>query len=202
MSKLEAARGENKKISNNIKDTTELIRDGGRKIHDIENQRKCLEGDIGYLNDALEDIEKALINEESKLKVSNCEIENVKEDIKNTISDMEKSFEVVKTNHNEMMNSIKLKIEEMSKEKAEAARSKQKLESDILECEDKLNREELKHHELSKTGAKTLLEVEQLNEKLEVRDGHNYFEFTTFLRMNDILCEKGVVLSKCIVQRN
>ena len=56
---MEVARGENKKLSNDIKDTTQLIRDGGRKIHEIENTRKCLEGDIGYLNESLEEVEKA-----------------------------------------------------------------------------------------------------------------------------------------------
>ena len=114
----------------------------------------------------MEDIEIALIGNEEKLKISNKEIEDAHMDNERMLEDMEKSFEVTKSNHVDLMNKIKLELESISKEKAETQRLKKSLESKSFELEQSLSGEEQKHLELEKKCIKILKSVDETTEKL------------------------------------
>merc|ERR1711887_11489 len=64
---LEEVRGENKTLSNEIKDIMDQITEGGRSIHEIDKIRKRLEAEKMELQSALEEAEATLEQEENKV---------------------------------------------------------------------------------------------------------------------------------------
>merc|ERR1719270_1994815 len=69
LAQLDAVRGENKLLSNEIKDIMDQISEGGRSIHEIDKIRKRLAAEKTELQAALEEAEGALEQEETRFSV-------------------------------------------------------------------------------------------------------------------------------------
>eukprot|EP00092_Neocalanus_flemingeri_P016779 GFUD01018148.1.p1 GENE.GFUD01018148.1~~GFUD01018148.1.p1 ORF type:complete len:1458 (+),score=511.32 GFUD01018148.1:400-4374(+) len=141
---------ENKTLSEEIKDLMEQISDGGRTIHEIEKQRKRTEVEKADLESALSEAETALEFEETKLLKLTLELNQLKADIDKRIQEKEEEFEGTRRNHSKAMEHIQFAIEEESKLKAEAIRSKKKLEQDITELDSSLQRSSLENADIQK----------------------------------------------------
>ena len=165
---LVLTKAENKKFSDEIKDTVELIKDGGKKIHEIEKQRKELEKENRYLSDGLEDAERALTHEKNKHKELQLEINKVHEEHNNIIAEMEKTFEITKANHKDIIQLLKQKMEGESKEKSKVFRENQKMELKKLELDESIEKEETIHNELLKKAKTVLGATDIFNDKLLV----------------------------------
>ena len=140
---LEEILRENKSLSDEIKELMEQISDGGRTIHEIEKKRKKTEMEKTDLECALTDAESTLEFEENKLLKLTLEINQLKSDIDKRILEKEEEFESTKKNHCKAMEHLQFAIEEESKHKAEAIRSKKKLEQDINDLDISLKRSTL-----------------------------------------------------------
>ena len=137
-------------MGDEIKDLMEQISEGGRSIHEIEKQRKKLEGEKFELESALGDAEGALEQEENKLLRLNLEVNQVRADIEKRIQEKEEEFEGTKRNHAKQLEQMQYSIEAEGKAKAEAMRIRKKLELDINELESALEHAHMANMELQK----------------------------------------------------
>lgn len=64
---MESLKRENKNLSQELKDITDQLGEGGKSVHELQKIRRRLELEKDELTQALEDAEAALEAEESKL---------------------------------------------------------------------------------------------------------------------------------------
>lgn len=64
---MESLKRENKNLSQELKDITDQLGEGGKSVHELQKIRRRLELEKDELAQALEDAEAALEAEESKL---------------------------------------------------------------------------------------------------------------------------------------
>merc|ERR1712036_174553 len=95
---LEGVRGENKVLSNEIKDIMDQISEGGRSIHEIDKIRKRLAAEKLELQAALEEAESALEQEENKVLRAQLELTQIRKEIEHRIAEKEEEFMGVKKN--------------------------------------------------------------------------------------------------------
>ena len=93
---------------------------GFRSIHEIEKQRKRLEGEKVELTGALEEAEATLEQEENKVLRSQLELTQVQQEIARRIAEKEEEFMLVKKNFSKALEGMHLALETESKAKAEA----------------------------------------------------------------------------------
>merc|ERR1712073_88980 len=136
---LDDVRKENKVLSNEIKDIMDQISEGGRSIHEIEKIRKRLEAEKMELQAALEEAEGALEQEENKVLRAQLELTQVRQEIERRIAEKDDEFMTTKNNFQKGVEGMQAALETESKAKAEATRSKKKLEGDVLELETSLD---------------------------------------------------------------
>merc|ERR1711910_180776 len=139
LAQLEAVRRENKVLSNEIKDIMDQISEGGRSIHEIDKIRKRLEAEKLELQAALEEAEGALEQEENKVLRAQLELTQVRQEIERRIAEKDDEFMTTKKNFQKGVEGMQAALETESKAKAEATRSKKKLEGDVLELETSLD---------------------------------------------------------------
>merc|ERR1711884_762868 len=147
---LDIVRRENKNLADEVKDLLDQLGDGGRSIHELDEQRRRLEAEKEELQAALEEAESALEAEENKVLRAQLELGQVKQEIDRRIAEKEEEFNNTRKNHGRAMESLQASLETEQRAKAEGLRIKKKLESDINEYEialdhaNKANNEALK----------------------------------------------------------
>merc|ERR1711910_229112 len=175
LAQLEAVRRENKVLSNEIKDIMDQISEGGRSIHEIDKIRKRLGAEKLELQAALEEAEGALEQEENKVLRAQLELTQVRQEIERRIAEKDDEFMTTKKNFQKGVEGMQSALETESKAKAEATRSKKKLEADVLDLETALDHANAANQETQKTIKKyheqirtsqSNLEDEQRNKEL------------------------------------
>jgi myosin protein heavy chain/myosin heavy chain 6/7 len=175
---LDEVRKENKALSNEIKDIMDQISEGGRSIHEIDKIRKRLEAEKLELQAALEEAEGALEQEENKVLRAQLELTQVRQEIERRIAEKDEEFMTTKKNFQKGVEGMQSALETESKAKAEATRSKKKLEGDVLELETSLDHANAANQDTQKSikkyheqirGAQAKLEDEQRNKEV-IRD--------------------------------
>merc|ERR1719350_246901 len=175
---LDEVRKENKLLSNEIKDIMDQISEGGRSIHEIDKIRKRLEAEKMELQAALEEAEGALEQEENKVLRAQLELTQVRQEIERRIAEKDDEFMTTKKNFQKGVEGMQGALETESKAKAEATRSKKKLEGDVLELETSLDHANAANQDTQKSikkyheqirGAQAKLEDEQRNKEV-IRD--------------------------------
>ena len=106
------------------------ITEGGRSIHEIDKIRKRLEAEKMELESALEEAEATLEQEENKVLRCQMELTQVKTEIERRIAEKDEEFAMVRKNQAKALDSMQSALETESKGKAEALRTKKKLEAD------------------------------------------------------------------------
>merc|ERR1711902_362746 len=132
---LDIVKRENKNLADEIKDLLEQLGDGGRSIHDLDKQRRRLEQEKEELQSALEEAEGALEQEENKVLRAQLELSQVRQEIDRRVAEKEEEFNNTRKNHQRAMESLGASLENEQRAKAEALRTKKKLEGDINELE-------------------------------------------------------------------
>merc|ERR1712168_678246 len=132
---LDVLRRENKNLADEIKDLLDQLGDGGRSIHELDNQRRRLEVEKEELQAALEEAEGSLEAEENKVLRAQLELGQVRQEIDRKIAEKEEEFENTRKNHARAMDSLQASLESEQRAKAEALRIKKKLEGEINELE-------------------------------------------------------------------
>ncbi|CAD6189770.1 unnamed protein product [Caenorhabditis auriculariae] len=132
---IETLRRENKGYAQEIRDLNEQISQGGRSYQDIQKLVRRLEQEKDELQHALDEAEAALEAEESKVLRLQIEVQQIRSEIEKRIQEKEEEFENTRKNHQRALESIQASLETESKSKAELARAKKKLESDINQLE-------------------------------------------------------------------
>merc|ERR1719230_2411482 len=131
-------------------DLLDQLGDGGRSIHELDKQRRRLEGEKEELQAALEEAEGALEAEENKVLRAQLELGQVKQEIDRRIAEKEEEFNNTRKNHGRAMESLQASLDTEQRSKAEGLRIKKKLEGEINEFEialdhaNKANNEALK----------------------------------------------------------
>merc|ERR1711910_216141 len=175
LAQLEAVRRENKVLSNEIKDIMDQISEGGRSIHEIDKIRKRLGAEKLELQAALEEAEGALEQEENKVLRAQLELTQVRQEIERRIAEKDDEFMTTKKNFQKGVEGMQSALETESKAKAEATRSKKKLEGDVLELETSLDHANAANQDTQKSikkyheqirGAQAKLEAEQRNKEV------------------------------------
>eukprot|EP00058_Branchiostoma_floridae_P027156 XP_002612647.1 hypothetical protein BRAFLDRAFT_78721 [Branchiostoma floridae] len=92
------------------------------------------------LQAALEEAESSLEVEEDKVLRLNLELSQLKADIDRRLAEKEEEFEVTRKGHWRAIDSIQASLEAEAKAKAEALRTKKKLERDVIKLEVQLDR--------------------------------------------------------------
>merc|ERR1711881_660916 len=118
--------GENKTLSNEIKDIMDQISEGGRSIHEIDKIRKRLEAEKMELQAALEEAEGALEQEENKVLRAQLELTQVSQEIERRIGEKEEEFASTRKNYGKAVDSMQTALEQESRGKAEALRMNKK----------------------------------------------------------------------------
>ena len=121
--------------SDEIRDLTDQLGEGGRSVHELEKSRKRLEMEKEELQSALEEAEAALEQEEVKVQRAQIEIQAIRQDIDRRLAEKDEEFESTRKNHQRALDSIQASLEAEARGRSEALRSKKKLEGDINELE-------------------------------------------------------------------
>merc|ERR1739844_452694 len=175
---LDIVKRENKNLADETKDLLDQLGDGGRSIHELDKQRRCLEVEKEELQAALEEAEAALEQEENKVLRAQLELGQVRQEIDRKIHEKEEEFDNTRKNHQRAMDSLQASLEAESRAKAEALRIKKKLESDINELEialDHSNKANAEAHKSIKRYQGQLRDTEGLlesetSQKLEITE--------------------------------
>merc|ERR1712121_610715 len=120
--------GENKILSNEIKDIMDQISEGGRSIHEIDKIRKRLAAEKLELQAALEEAEGALEQEENKVLRAQIELTQIRKEVDHRIAEKEEQFLGIKKNMTKGIEGMQTALEAEAKGKGEALRMKKKLE--------------------------------------------------------------------------
>ena len=118
-----------------VRELTDQLTDGGRSVHELEKARKRLEMEKEELQSALEEAEAALEQEEVKVQRAQLEINQIRQDIDRRLAEKDEEFENTRKNHQRAMDSVQASLEAEARGRSEAIRQKKKLESDINELE-------------------------------------------------------------------
>jgi len=164
---LDEVRKENKSLSNEIKDIMDQISEGGRSIHEIDKIRKRLEAEKLELQAALEEAEGALEQEENKVLRAQLELTQVRQEIERRIAEKDDEFMTTKKNFQKGVEGMQAALETESKAKAEATRSKKKLEGDVLELETSLDHANAANQDTQKSIKKYHEQIRAAQAKLE-----------------------------------
>jgi len=157
---------ENKNLSEEVKDLMDQIGEGGRNYHEVVKNMKRLEVEKEELQNALEEAEAALEQEENKVLRGQLEISQVRQEIDRRIAEKEEEFDNTRKTHARAVESIQASLEAESKSKAEALRSKKRLEADINEMEISLDHANKSNSDLQKHIKKLNLETKGLQDRI------------------------------------
>merc|ERR1712241_534838 len=163
---LEGVRGENKVLSNEIKDIMDQISEGGRSIHEIDKIRKRLAAEKLELQAALEEAESALEQEENKVLRAQLELTQIRKEIEHRISEKDEQFLGIKKNMTKGIEGMQSALEVEAKGKAEGLRMKKKLESDVGELELALDHANSNNAETQKAIKKYQAQIREAATKL------------------------------------
>jgi len=130
-----ALRRENKNLSDEIRDITDQLGEGGRSVHELEKARKRLEMEKEELQSALEEAEAALEQEEAKVQRAQLDIGLIRQEIDRRLAEKDEEFDTTRKNMVRNLESVQASFEAEARGKSEAIRQKKKLESDINELE-------------------------------------------------------------------
>merc|ERR1711874_242649 len=111
---------------------------------------KRLEIEKEELAAALEEAEAALEQEENKFLRSQLELSQVRQDIDRRVAEKDEEFDNTRKTHTRAVESMQASLEAESKAKAEALRTKKKLETDINELEIALDHSNKANSDLNK----------------------------------------------------
>ncbi|XP_035686622.1 putative uncharacterized protein MYH16 [Branchiostoma floridae] len=110
------------------------------ELSQLKKANKRLEVEKEELQAALEEAESSLEVEEDKVLRLNLELSQLKADIDRRLAEKEEEFEVTRKGHWRAIDSIQASLEAEAKAKAEALRTKKKLERDVIKLEVQLDR--------------------------------------------------------------
>jgi len=122
---------------------------------------------MGELEAALSEAEGALEQEENKVLRSQLELAQVRQEIERRMTEKDEEFESTRKNMNKAIESMQAAIEMEAKGKAEAARMKKKLETDVLDLETSLDHANAANAETQMVIKKHQLNLRDTQAKLE-----------------------------------
>jgi len=164
---IESVRRENKNLSDEIHDLTDQIGEGGRGVHELDKLRRRLELEKEELQAALEEAEGALEQEEAKVARAQQELVSIRGDIDRRLAEKDEEFESSRKNHQRALESMQASLEAEVRGKAEALRSKKKLEQDINELEVALDNANRGRAEAEKNTKKFQITIHELQSAIE-----------------------------------
>merc|ERR1712156_697768 len=119
------------------------------------------------LQAALEEAEGALEQEENKVLRAQLELTQVRQEIERRIAEKDDEFMTTKKNFQKGVEGMQAALETESKAKAEATRSKKKLEGDVLELETSLDHANAANQDTQKSIKKYHEQIRAAQAKLE-----------------------------------
>merc|ERR1712071_143657 len=132
---LETVKRENKNLQEEIADLTDQLGEGGKSIHELEKAKRTLEQERNELQAALEEAEAAVETEEAKVLRLTVEISQSKQDFERRIAEKEEEVDITRRNGQRALESMQTSLDSESKSRAEAIRTKKKLEGDFNDLE-------------------------------------------------------------------
>ncbi|KAK6104848.1 Myosin tail family protein [Brugia pahangi] len=193
----EGLRHENKALSNEIKDLTDQLGEGGRSQHEMQKMIRRLEIEKEELQHALDEAEGALEAEESKVMRAQVEVSQIRSEIEKRIQEKEEDFENTRRNHQRALESMQASLEAESKSKNELLRVKKKLESDINELEialDHANKANADAQKNLKRCTEQIREIQlQIEEEQRQRDEMKQHYYTAEKRAQILEAEKDEI---------
>merc|ERR1711879_836191 len=132
---LETVKRENKNLQEEIADLTDQLGEGGKSIHELEKAKRPLEQERNELQAALEEAEAAVETEEAKVLRLTVEMAQTKQDVDRRFSEKEEEIDNARRNGQRALESMQTTLDSESKARAEAIRTKKKLEGDFNDLE-------------------------------------------------------------------
>merc|ERR1711881_582278 len=128
---LETVKRESKNLQEEIADLTDQVGEGGKSIHELEKAKRSLEQERNELQAALEEAEGAVGVEESKVLRLTVEMAQMKQDFERRLTEKEEEVDNTRRNGQRALESMQTTMDSESKARAEAIRTKKKLEGDF-----------------------------------------------------------------------
>merc|ERR1712241_524834 len=132
---LETVKRENKNLQEEIADLSDQLGEGGKSIHELEKAKRSLEQERNELQAALEEAEGAVEVEEAKVLRLTVEMSQNKQDFERRIAEKEEEVDNTRRNGQRALESMQTTMDSESKARAEAIRTKKKLEGDFNDLE-------------------------------------------------------------------
>merc|ERR1712186_317079 len=132
---LETVKRESKNLQEEIADLTDQVGEGGKSIHELEKAKRSLEQERNELQAALEEAEAAVETEEAKVLRLTVEMSQSKQDFERRLAEKEEEVDTTRRNGQRALESMQTTMDSESKARAEAIRSKKKLEGDFNDLE-------------------------------------------------------------------
>merc|ERR1711936_1002984 len=184
---LDIVKRENKNLADEIKDLLDQLGEGGRSIHDLDEQRRRLEQEKEELQGALEEAEGTLEQEENKVLRAQLELGQVKQEIDRRVAEKEEEFNNTRKNHARAMESMSASLEAEQKAKGEALRVKKALEGEINELEIGLDHANKANSEGLKSVKRSQGQLE-----MEIADGRNAVNNMQVINGRDMTAKRGL----------
>merc|ERR1711879_755334 len=147
---LETVKRENKNLQEEISDLTDQIGEGSKSIHELEKAKRALEAERNELQAALEEAEAAVESQESKCLRLQVEMAQNKQDFERRFAEKEEEVDNTRRNGQRALESMQTTLDSESKARAEAIRTKKKLEGDFNDLEIQLGHSNRQATEASK----------------------------------------------------
>merc|ERR1711934_218254 len=116
-------------------DLTEQVGESGKSVHELEKAKRSLEQERNELQAALEEAEGAVEVEESKVLRLTVEMSQNKQDFERRLAEKEEEVDTTRRNGQRALESMQTSMDSESKARAEAIRTKKKLEGDFNDLE-------------------------------------------------------------------
>ena len=147
---LETVKRENKNLQEEIADLTDQLGEGGKSIHELEKAKRSLEQERNELQAALEEAEGAVETEEAKVLRFTVEMSQNKQDFERRLAEKEEEVDSTRRNGQRALESMQTSMDSESKARAEAIRTKKKLEGDFNDLEIQLGHSNRQANEATK----------------------------------------------------
>jgi len=158
-------RMENKSLGEEVKDYMDQLCEGSKNLNDLAKTVKKFEMEKDDLQGCLEEAEIALETAESKVLRGQLELSQVKQDIERKVQEKEEEFEATRKIQLTAMENMQASLEAEARAKAEALRSKVKLESEINDLEIILDSANKANSDISMTIKKIHLEMKDMQDR-------------------------------------
>merc|ERR1719357_1733269 len=126
---------DNRALSDEVKELSDQLSTGGKSIHEISKAKKKAEADAEDMRAALDEAEGALELESGRVLRLQLEMSQFKAELDRKLAEKDEEFDSTRKNHARALESMQATLDAEVKARADNARAKKNLESQVNDLE-------------------------------------------------------------------